>query len=129
MSWDCKMGLLLFVIPCICFFFSFSQDFSSKISPQPFKIETSNLVYRFTMTSYILGMKMDLLQFVLPYICSFFFLSRFSSKISPQLFKIETSNLVYRFTTTSCIVELKMGLLLFDLPYICSFFFLSRFFV
>ena len=33
--------------------FSFSPDFSSKISPQLFKIETSNLVYRFTMTSCI----------------------------------------------------------------------------
>ena len=35
-----KMGFLLFVLPCICSF-SFSPDFSSKISPQPFKIETS----------------------------------------------------------------------------------------
>ena len=34
----CYMFFLLFVP------FSFSPDFSSKISPQPFKIETSNLV-------------------------------------------------------------------------------------
>ena len=60
--------------------FSFCPDFSSKISPQPFKIETSNLVYRFTMTSCILESKMGLLQFVLPYICSFFCLSRFFVK-------------------------------------------------
>ena len=60
--------------------FSFSPDFSSKISPQPFKIETSNLVYRFTMRSCIVGLKMGLLLFVLPYICSFFFLSRFFAK-------------------------------------------------
>ena len=33
--------------------FSFFPDFLSKISPQPFKIETSNLVYRFTTTSCI----------------------------------------------------------------------------
>ena len=50
--------------------FSFSPDFSSKISPQPFKIETSNLVYRFTTTSGIENA---------PSICSslylFFFLS------------------------------------------------------
>ena len=46
--------------------FSFSPDFSSKISPQPFKIETSNLVYRFTTTSCIVELKMSLLLFVLP---------------------------------------------------------------
>ena len=42
---ELKIGLLLFVLPYICSF-SFSPDFSSKISLQPFKIETSNLVYR-----------------------------------------------------------------------------------
>ena len=47
-------------------FFSFSPDFSSKISPQPFKIETSNLVYRFTKTSCIVELTMGLLLFVLP---------------------------------------------------------------
>ena len=67
---------------------------------------------------------MDLLLFVLPYICSFSFSPDFSSKISPQ-FKIETSNLVLRFATTSCIVGLQMCILLFVL----LFFFLSRFFV
>ena len=36
------------------------------------RIETSNLVYRFTMTSCIMELKMGLLLFVLPYICSFF---------------------------------------------------------
>ena len=73
-----KMGFLLFVPPYV--FFSYSPDFSSKISPQPFKIETSNLIYRFTTTSCIVGLKMGLLLFVLPYVCSFFFLSRFFVK-------------------------------------------------
>ena len=119
--WDCKWAFsylfFLLFVP-----FSFFPDFSSKISPQPFKIETSYLVYRFTTTCCIVGLKMGLLLFVLPYICSFFFLSGFASEISPQLLKIETSNLVYRFTTTSSIVGSKMGLLLFFfLPYICSF--------
>ena len=121
------MGLLLFVLPYV--FFSLSPDFSSKISPQPFKIKTSNLVYRFTTTSCIVELKIGLLLFVLPQIYSLSFSSDFSSKISLQPFKIETSNLVCRFTTTSCIVGLKMGLLLFVLSYVCSFFFLSRFFV
>ena len=71
-------GPLLFVFPYILY--SFSPDFSSKISSQLFKIETSNLVYRFTTTSCIVGMKLGLLLFVLPYICSFFFLSRFFVK-------------------------------------------------
>ena len=61
-------------------YFSFSLHFSSKISPQLYRIETSNLVYRFTMTSCIMELKMGLLLFVLPYICSFFFLSRFFVK-------------------------------------------------
>ena len=72
------------------FFFSFSPDFSSKISLQPFKIETSNLVYRFITTSCIVELKVGLLLFVLPYICSFFFLSRFFVKDSLQPFKVET---------------------------------------
>ena len=63
-----RIGILQYVLPCTCVFvpFSFSPDFSSKISPQPFKIETSNLVYRFTMTSYNVGLKMDILIFFLP---------------------------------------------------------------
>ena len=56
--------------------FSFFPDFLSKISPQRFKIETSNLVYKFTTTSCIVELKMGLLLFVLPYICPFFCLSR-----------------------------------------------------
>ena len=113
------MFLLLFVP------FSFFPDFSSKISPQPFKIEISNLVYRFTTTNRIVGLKMGLLLFVLSYVCFFSFSPDFSTKISPQPFKIETSNLLYRFITTSCMVGLKMYLLLFVLLYVCSFFFLS----
>ena len=35
------MDSLLLVLPCICFF-SFSPDFSSEISSQPFKTETYN---------------------------------------------------------------------------------------
>ena len=45
--------------------FSVSPDLSSKISPQSFKIETSNLVYRFTMTSCIVRLQMVILLFVL----------------------------------------------------------------
>ena len=70
--------------------FSFSPDFSSKISPQPFKIETANSVYTFTTTSCTVGLKMGLLLFVFSYIFSFSFSPDFSSKISPQPFKIET---------------------------------------
>ena len=57
-----------------------SLHFSSKISPQTYWIETSNLVYRFTTTSCIVELKMGLLLFVLPYIFSFFFRSRFFVK-------------------------------------------------
>ena len=73
-----KMGLLLFALSYV--FFSFYLDLSSKISPQLFKIETSNFVYRFTTTCCIVGLKMGLLLFVLTCVYSFFFLSRFFVK-------------------------------------------------
>ena len=57
-----------------------SLHFSSKISPQLYRIETSNSVYRFTTTSCIVELKVGLLLFVLPCICYFFFLSRFFVK-------------------------------------------------
>ena len=97
----------------------------SKISPQLYRTETSNLVYRFIKTSCIIDLKMGLLLFVLPYIFFFSFSPDFSSKISLRPFKIETSNLVYRLTTTSCDVGLKMDILLFVLP--CIFLFLYIF--
>ena len=62
--------------------FSFFPDFSSKISPQPFKIETSNLVYRFTTTCCVMELKIGLFLFVLSYISSFFYLSRFLAHLS-----------------------------------------------
>ena len=61
--------------------FSCFPDFSSKISLQPFKIETSNLVYRFTTTSCDMGLKMDILLFVLP--CIFLSLYIFRKRSQP----------------------------------------------
>ena len=61
--------------------FSFSLHFSSKISSQLYRIETSNLVYMFTMTSCIVELKLGIHLFVLPYMCSFFLLSRFFVKV------------------------------------------------
>ena len=121
------MGILLFFF-LLFVPFSFFPNFSSKISPQLLKIETSYLVYRSTTTSCIVGLQMGILLFFLLFV-PFSFFPNFSSKISPQPLKRETSNLVYWVTTISCIVGLKMGLLLFVLLYICSFFFQSRFFV
>ena len=74
------MGILLFVLPCICSF-SFSPDFSSKISPQPFKLETSNLVYRFTTAGYNVGLKMDIILVVVP--CIFLSLYIFHLRYQP----------------------------------------------
>ena len=73
------MGLLLFVLLCIYSFFF--PDFSSKISLQPFKIDTSNLVYRFTTSSCDVGLKIDILLFVLP--CIFLFLYFFRQRYQP----------------------------------------------
>ena len=128
MLWDCKWAFsYLFFLVFVPF--SFFPNFLSKISPQPFKIETSYLVYRSTLTSCIEGLQMGILLFVLRLFVPFSFFPNFSSKISPQPLKIETLYLVYRFTTTSCIVGLQMGILLFVLPCVCPFFFLSKFFV
>ena len=71
-------GILVYICPW--FRPSFRNTFSSKISPQPFKIETSYLVYMFTTTSCIVGLQTGFLLFVCPCICSFFFLSRFFVK-------------------------------------------------
>ena len=68
------------------------------------------------MTSCIVGLQMGILLFVLPCICSFFFLSRFLLKISAQPFKPETSNLVYWLKMTGNNMGLKMGILLFVVP-------------
>ena len=77
------MGILLYVLPCICSFFFLSR-FLSKITPQPFKIETSNLVYWFKMTGNNMELKMDILLFVVP--CIFSFSLHFSSKIPATCF-------------------------------------------
>ena len=82
------MGFLLFVFP-IFVLFSFSPDFSSKISPQPFKINTLNLVYMFRVTSCIVGLKTAFSYLFFPIfvllVFPFSFFPFFSSKISPQL--------------------------------------------
>ena len=71
-------GILVYICPW--FRPSFRNTFSSKISPQPFKMETSYLVYRSTTTSCIVELQMGILLFVLPFVCSFFFLSKFFVK-------------------------------------------------
>ena len=120
------MGILLFVLPCVRSF-SFFPDFSSKISPQPLTIETSNLVYRLTMTCCIVGLKIGLLLFVLLCICSFFF--------SYHIFVKDISTTVqdrnFKFGIQVYNNRLYRGLENGPSP-ICSsvlFFFLSRFFV
>ena len=126
----CTVGLrtsLLLLFFLVFIYFSFSLHFSSKISPQRYRIETSGLQVHNDMLYRGIENGPSLICSSL-YFFIFSFSPDFSSKISLQPFKIETSNLVYRFTT-SCIVELKMGLFLFVPPYICSFFYLSRFFV
>ena len=49
-----RTGILLFILPCICSSFFFST-LLSKISPQLYKIESSYLACRITMTSCIVG--------------------------------------------------------------------------
>ena len=64
---------------CLFLFLSF-QIFRQRYLHNRLKIETSYLVYRSTTTSCIVGLQMSLLLFVLPFVCSFFFLSRFFVK-------------------------------------------------
>ena len=82
--WDCKWTFsYLFFLVFVPF--SFSPDFLSKISPQPFKIETSNLVYWFTTTGHNMGLKMDILLFVVPCI----FLSLYIFRLRYQPYALE----------------------------------------
>ena len=127
-SWDCKWAFsYLFFL--LLFPFSFFPNISSKISQQPLKIETSYMVYRSTMTSCIVGLQMGILLFVLPFVCSFFFLSKFFVKnISTT---VEDRN--FKFGILGHNDKLYCGIENWPSP-ICSslylfFFFLSRFFV
>ena len=108
--------------------FSFFPNFSSKISPQPFKIETSYLVYRSTTTSRIVGFQMGILLFILPFVCSFFFLSKFFVKdISTT---VKDRNFIFGIQVLNH--KLYLGIENGPSPNCCSlcfFFFLSRFFV
>ena len=88
------MGILLFVLLCVCSFFFLSRFFVKDISTT---VKDRNFKFGIQVHNDMLygGIENGPYLFVLPNICLFFFLSRnFSSKISPQLFKIETSNLV-----------------------------------
>ena len=111
------MGILLLVLPFVCYFFFLSKFFVKDISTT---VEDRNFLFGIQVHNHKLYRGIE--NGPSP-ICSLFYLFLFSffphflSKISPQPFKIKTSNLVYRFTTTYCIVGLKMGLLLFFLPY------------
>ena len=107
-----QMGILLFVLPCVCPFFFLSRFFVNYISTT---IRDSNFKFGIQIEN---GWKMGLLLFVFPCICSFFFLSRFVIKDISTTYKIETANLVYRFTTTSCNVGLKIDILLSVLAFI-----------
>ena len=54
--------------------------FRQRYLKKQFKIETSYLVYRLTMTSCIVALRMSPLLLVLPCICSFFFLHIFHQR-------------------------------------------------
>ena len=64
------------------FLFLSLQIFLSKIPPQPFMIETSNLVYWFTTTGNNVGLKMEILLFVVP--CIFLSLNIFRLRDQPH---------------------------------------------
>ena len=96
-----QMGILLFVLFFVFVPFSFSPDFLSKISPQPFKIETSNLVYWLTTTGNNVGLKMDILLFV-P--CIFLSLFIFRQRYQPyalEALKRGYSGGIVRFSDSS----------------------------
>ena len=128
-----RTSILLCILVCICPF-SFSPYFSSKISPQLYKIKSSFLVYRITAISFIIGQITSFVLFVHPYICYLFFLSMQSIL---QFFVIDFSAtfrnrrlIFYMYIDNDLllyIVGLRTGILLIILPCICPFFFLSTF--
>ena len=70
---------------------------------------------------------MGILLFVLPFVCSFFFLSKFFVKDLSTTVKDRNFIFGIQVHNDKLYRGIEMGLLLFVLPYICSFFFLSRF--
>ena len=57
---SCIVGLqigFLYLFFLVFVPFSFSPDFLSKISPKPLKIDTSNLVYWFTLQIWYTGLQ------------------------------------------------------------------------
>ena len=114
------MSLSYLFLP-IFVLFSFSQYFSSKISPQLFKIETS-IWYTGSQRQVVSwDWKWAFSCLFFPIFVLLSFSPDFSSKISPQPFKIETSNFVYRFTTTSCDFKWAVSYLFFFVIVLFSF--------
>ena len=74
-----------------CFFCpsSFWQNFTSKISPQPCKLEWSYLVCSLKKTFRILGLTTSILLLIFPYICPIIFLSKLFSILWIMLFFIK----------------------------------------
>ena len=91
------MGSLLFVLPCIYSFYFLSR-FYVKVSPQPFKIETSDLVYRFTTMDNKVGLKTDILLIVVP--CIFLSLYIFRLRYQPYALEALKRGIV-RFSDSS----------------------------
>ena len=109
--------------------FSFFPNFSSKISPQPLKIETLYLVYRSKSTSCIVGLQMGILLFVLPCVCRFFFLSKFFVKDISTTVKDRNFIFGIQIYNDNLYRGIANGHSPIFSSFVCSFFFLSKFFV
>ena len=130
-----RIRLLLLICPFISFFFlsNFQHwNVSSHFSRELWGLEDWKLVHTWTVGRCIMYTGIRLLQFIYPFISSFFFLSNFqhwnfSSHFSLELWGLEDWKLVHTWTVGRCLVYTRIRLLLLIHPFISSFFFLSNF--
>ena len=69
---DCNMGLrirlMAFILPIFVHFLSFSGTFVSQFSQALCKLESSNVVYTWRMSNYILGSRFGLIAHILTFL-------------------------------------------------------------
>ena len=100
----------------------------SQFSLEMYKLESSNMVYIYRMSGYMVGLRLRVIALIFLYIIIFlsFPILHVNIKICvgvfSGIFKARIRNLVYTWTMSCCIVGLRIILLAYILPFICPFF-------
>ena len=110
-------------------FLSFKAKFVSQFSPELCKLESSNMVYIWSMSNCIVGLRLRVMALIFLFFIHFSLFSpnyKITLKIRVRVFSgtiiARMLNLVYTRTMSCCIVGLRIRLLALILPFICPFF-------